>query len=598
MNQGTSIRWLIREADPPSVQRLSQALGVSPLLARLLTLRGVADPEPARRFLHPDLTHLHNPLAMLGMEAAVRRIFQAVERREKILIYGDYDVDGSLAAVVLETALKLVGAEVSHHIPHRMREGYGMRPEVIEQAGGEGFSLIISVDTGIRAFAVVERARELGLDCIITDHHLPASSEGTPESIPRALAVLNPKQPRCAYPDKNLCGAGVAFKLVQALLEAHPASSARTARLLPSFLKLVCIGTIADSVPLVGENRVIARLGLEGLRLPVNPGLKALLRAAGMDGKPVTAWDVGFRLAPRLNAAGRMESAQDVMELFSLADPERTQELAQKLNRLNSERQNAEQTILVEIEERFQRQPEQFADSCLVVDGDGWHRGVIGIVASRLAERFHRPALVISRENGVGHGSGRSGEKFHLLQALTACADVFDRFGGHAQAAGFALRVERIAELRRRLNEHVAGCLNPADLTPEIKIDAEVSFRELSPDIFEELERLAPHGPGNPRPLFCSRDLQLRGRPRLLKEKHLKMQVARDGKVFDVLGWRKGGMLETLSSGNPTLDLAFYLSENSMANGEQIRLELVDAVCGIPPGSPSHATPGSRPEGQ
>ena len=485
----------------------------------MLVLRGVSDPESARRFLSPDLAHLHDPFRMLSMDTAVGRIVQAIERREKILIYGDYDVDGAMAVVVLDAALKLVGAEAHHHIPHRMREGYGMRTEVVERARAEGFSVLISVDTGIRAFAVVDRARELGLDCIITDHHLPANEGSVAGTVPRALAVLNPKQPGCAYPDKDLCGTGVAFKLAQALLTSRAETSARVARLLPSFLKLVCIGTIADSVPLVGENRVIARLGLDALRRPVNPGLKALVEAAGLDGMPITSWDVGFRLAPRLNAAGRMESAQDVIDLFTRASPAEAQELALKLNRLNADRQDAERAILDEIEERIERQPEDFAGSCLVVAGEGWHRGVIGIVASRLVDRFHRPALVISVESGAGHGSGRSIEKFHLLDALTACADVFDRFGGHRQAAGFGLPAERIGDLRRRMNEYAPRCLVPSDFVPEIHLDAEISLSDLTPETVQDLERLAPHGYGNPRPVFGCRKVRLQGRPRLLKEK-------------------------------------------------------------------------------
>jgi len=570
------MRWVIREADPASVRNLSDSLDISPLLARLLALRGVTDPEAAQRFLSPELSHLHDPFGMLGMEAAVRRIRQAAERREKILIYGDYDVDGTVAVVILDAALKRVGAETRHHIPDRMREGYGMRTEVVERARQEGFSVLISVDTGIRAFAVVERARELGLDCIITDHHLPASEDGIAESVPRALAVLNPKQPGCPYPDKNLCGAGVAFKLAQALLSSHPETADRVPRLLSSFLKLVCIGTIADSVPLVGENRVIARMGLEGLRLPVNPGLKALVGAAGLDGMPITAWDVGFRLAPRLNAAGRMESAQDVIDLFTRADPAEAQELAAKLNRLNSERQTAEQSILAEIEERCERRPEEFAGQCLVVDGEGWHRGVIGIVASRLVDRFHRPALVISRDDSIGYGSGRSIEKFHLLEALTSCAEVFDRFGGHRQAAGFALPADRIGELRRRLNEYAARHLAPEDLVAELELDAEISLRDLAPETLRELERLAPHGYGNPRPVFCSRGVRLQGRPRLLKEKHLKMQVSQEGRAAEVIGWRKGSWVEPLAARNSPFDLAFRLASRPPAKETRMELELVD----------------------
>ena len=570
------MRWVIREADPAFVRTLSESLGVSALLARMLVLRGVSDPESARRFLSPDLAHLHDPFRMLSMDTAVGRIVQAIERREKILIYGDYDVDGAMAVVVLDAALKLVGAEAHHHIPHRMREGYGMRTEVVERAHAEGFSVLISVDTGIRAFAVVDRARELGLDCIITDHHLPANEGSVAGTVPRALAVLNPKQPGCAYPDKDLCGTGVAFKLAQALLSSRAETSARVARLLPSFLKLVCIGTIADSVPLVGENRVIARLGLDALRRPVNPGLKALVEAAGLDGMPITSWDVGFRLAPRLNAAGRMESAQDVIDLFTRASPAEAQELALKLNRLNADRQDAERAILDEIEERIERQPEEFAGSCLVVAGEGWHRGVIGIVASRLVDRFHRPALVVSVESGAGHGSGRSIEKFHLLDALTACADLFDRFGGHRQAAGFGLPAERIGDLRRRMNEYAARCLVPSDFVPEIHLDAELSLSDLTPETVQDLERLAPHGYGNPRPVFGCRKVRLQGRPRLLKGKHLKMQVSEGGRVFTALAWRKASWLERLAASDLAFDVAFSPTQNTFQGQTHTELELLD----------------------
>ena len=574
------MRWLMQEVDAECARRLSGELGVSPLLGRLLLLRGLAGAEEARRFLRPEIGHLHDPLQMRGMEAAVGRILQAAERGEKILVYGDYDVDGSLAAVILQTALTLLGAAAQPFIPHRMRDGYGMREEVLEQAQREGYSVVISVDTGIRAFGVVERARELGLDCIITDHHLPDTAPGTSHGIPRALAVLNPKQPHCTYPDKNLCGAGVAFKLVQALLEAREADAARRERLLASFLKLVAIGSIADSVPLVGENRVIAGLGLKGLLTPANHGLKALLEVAGLEGKAVSTVDVGFRLAPRINAAGRMESARDVIDLFTSAGPERAREIAEKLNRLNTERQQAEQGILDEIEKLSTEEPARFADLCLVLDGEGWHRGVIGIVASRMVDRFQRPALVIACEDGIGYGSGRSIERFHLLDALTACQEVFDRFGGHAQAAGFALPVERIPELRRRLNDYAASRLGAEDLVPELKIDAEISFSDLTPELLEELELLAPHGIGNPRPVFCAREARLLGQPRLLKEKHLKMQVTQQGRTITVVGWRKGDWIERLHPPDGSLDLAFHLGTNHYQNLTTMQLELLDLAVG------------------
>ncbi len=573
------MRWVLPEIDREAARRLSRELGVSPLLGRMLVLRGYSDPEQADRFLHPRLAHLHDPFRIRGMDAAVGRILEAIRRRERILIYGDYDVDGTMAVVVLQAALRQVGCEVLHYIPHRLRDGYGMREEVVEQAREQGISLIISVDTGIRAFAVVERARELGLDCIITDHHLPVRPGPEASGVPRAVAVLNPKQPNCSYPDKNLCGAGVAFKLAQAVLVAQGLEAAQVARMLASFLKLVSIGTIADSVPLVGENRVIARLGLEGLSRPVNAGLKALLEAAGLSGKAVSAWDVAFRLAPRLNAAGRMESAQQVIELFSVTDSDRAQELALKLNRLNAERQNAEQQILAEIDERHRRQPEDFSRGFLVLAGEGWHRGVLGIVASRLVDRFQRPTLVIALEQGTGHGSGRSAGNFHLLDALTACEDLFDRFGGHAQAAGFALPTDRIAELRRRLNEYAAGDLRAEDGGPGIEVDAEVSFADLSPALFEELEQLAPFGSGNPRPVFLARDVRVLGRPRLLQEKHLKMQVVEQACSLDAVGWRKANWLERLNVADASLDLAFHLGLNHYQNQARLQLELLDLDC-------------------
>ncbi len=580
------MRWQIREADDQCVQELAGVLKLPPLLCRMLVLRKQCDPAQARRFLNPELSHLHNPFLMRGMEEAVGRIFQAVERQEKILIYGDYDVDGALAVVVLRMALTMSGADVRHHIPHRLLEGYGMREEIIEQAERENVSLVISVDTGIRAFPVVERARQLGLDCIITDHHLPQDSPDARDGdmIPQALAVLNPKQANCNYPEKNLCGAGVAFKLAQALLERHPEHSRRVATLLPSFLKLVSIGTIADSVPLVGENRVIAKLGLEGLTKPANHGLKALIEVAGLAGKSITAMDVGFRLAPRLNAAGRMESAQDVIDLFTTTEAARAQEIAQKLNRLNSERQKAEQEILAEIEERQRREPEIFSGHAIVVEGQGWHRGVMGIVASRILERYRRPTLVISCEEGAGHcsghGSGRSFENFHLLDALTSCEDLFERFGGHACAAGFVTPVERIPELRRRLNEFAARRGSEGHAEPELEVDAEVSLADLTPQFVRELEQLGPYGFGNPRPVFSARHAHLSGRPRLLQEKHLKCQVAQEGRSLDAIGWRKGGWMEKLQDPSSSLDLAFSPSLNHYQNRTTTQLELLDLVVG------------------
>jgi single-stranded-DNA-specific exonuclease len=575
------MRWTIRDAPTQSVQELVRELGISPLLARLLVLRGVGDAPAANRFLHPQLEHLHDPFEMLGMDTAVRRIYQAIDRGEKILIYGDYDVDGSLAVVVLRIALSLIGAQVSHYIPHRVRDGYGMREDVIEQACRDHYSVIISVDTGIRAFPVVIRAKELGLDCIITDHHLPlkdganANGPSLRDVIPQAHAVLNPKQYGCAYADKNLCGVGVAFKLAQALLQSHPSHSLRMNVLLPSLLKVVCIGTIADNVPLSGENRVIASLGLDGLVKPVNHGLKALLEAAGLDGKKITAEDVAFRLAPRINAAGRMESAQDVIDLFTATDAATARETALKFNRLNADRQAAEQNVIAEIEERFRQSPELPAAACLVIEGDTWHRGVVGIVASRVLERYNRPALVMTCEDGLAHGSGRSYEGFPLLDALTSCSELFERFGGHACAAGFVVRTENIGELRKRLNAFAKTI--PADLRsePELVVDAEVSLSDLSLDLMQEIEQLGPHGYGNPQPVFAAYGVNVRG-ARIIKEKHLKFSAEQGGRLVDVIGWRKAGLMASLA--DDPVSLAFKASINNYRDRSSVQLELLDLL--------------------
>jgi len=411
------VRWVLKEVDQQLTSDLARQASLPPLIARLLVGRGVRSAEEAQRFLIPAIDHLHSPYLMLGMKAAVERLQRAIANQEKILIYGDYDVDGTTAIVILKKAIEILGGSAEFHVPHRIKEGYGMRDEVIERAAANGVRLVISVDTGIRAFAAAETARQLGLDLIVSDHHLPEE-----HGVPHALAVLNPNQHGCDYPCKHLCGAGVAFKLAQALLEARDEREAQT-RLLPSFLKMVAIATIADAVPLVGENRVIAKLGLQGLRDPRNPGLRALMQISQLQDRQrnLTASDVAFRIAPRINAAGRMDIAQSVIDLFGTSDSESAVQIAQKLNDLNSDRQQTEQMILKEIDLRLTEDPEFQDASCVVLDGEGWHRGVIGIIASRVVERTGRPALVLSRENGEAQGSGRSIPAYHLLEALESC---------------------------------------------------------------------------------------------------------------------------------------------------------------------------------
>jgi single-stranded-DNA-specific exonuclease len=526
------MRWDLKAADSQVVDRLSSELSSQPslrpkdpklasTLARLLVMRGITDIEAAEQFLTPSLSQLHSPYLMAGMKSAIDRIEAAIENKEQILIYGDYDVDGTTAIVILKTAIELCGGGADFHVPHRIRDGYDMRDDVIERAAAAGIKLIISVDMGIRAFAPAETARRLGVDLIVTDHHLPG-----PQGIPAALAVVNPNQAGCDYPCKALCGAGVAFKLAQGLIERRVPEAGRT-RLLNSFMKVAAIATIADAVPLIGENRVFAKLGLEGLRSPVNPGLRALIEVAQLShGRPLSSGEVAFRIAPRINAAGRMDVARDVIELFDVKDPARARELANKLDQLNSDRQEEERRILHSIFTHFEDQPTLREAFCIVIDGEGWHRGVIGITATRVVERYGRPTLVISRNGEEAHGSGRSIRPFHLLNALESCADLFTRFGGHSHAVGFSLPSANLPALRTRLDEYARSRLTLADFAPSLNFDVELSLDQVTPEFFNILQRLEPFGVGNPQPVFTSRGVRLMASPRVMKEKHVKLKLS------------------------------------------------------------------------
>src|SRR5579862_6555317 len=449
------------------------------ILAPLLVARNITDSASAARFLFPSLSHLHAPEQMTGLRCAVDRIDAAIERKEPILIYGDYDVDGTMAIIILKTAIELCGGTTDFHVPHRIREGYDMRDDVIERAAAAGIRLIVSVDMGIRAFAPAETAHRLGVDLIVTDHHLPGH-----DGVPNALAVVNPNQKGCEYPYKQLCGAGVAFKLAQGLMQRRLDAGLQS-KLLLSFMKVVAIATIADAVPLTGENRVFASLGLDALRKAVNPGLKALLEVAQISAKrPPTSGEVGFRIAPRINAAGRMDVARDVIELFSVKDAARARELAAKLDHLNSDRQEEEKKILRAVEERFTGDPTLSDSYCIVVDGEGWHRGVIGITATRIVERYNRPTVVISRDGAEAFGSGRSIRAFHLLEAIESCGPLFSRYGGHSHACGFAMPAANVPKLRARLDQFARTKLKLSDFEPTLEIDGELGLTDVTPELF------------------------------------------------------------------------------------------------------------------
>ena len=557
--------WKIAQPDPERSRELARALNISGILANLLLNRGIQATEPARKFLNPQLSHLHDPFLMCDLELAVDRIQEAIERRQKILIYGDYDVDGSTAVVILKKALEMLGADCSYYIPRRLVDGYGLKTSVLERAAGEGIKLVITVDTGIRAYEAVERARELNLDCVITDHHLPENG------LPKALAVVNPNRADCPYPDKHLSGVGVAFKLVQALF-----TKTTKEKYLSSFLKVVAIGTIADVVPLIGENRVFTKLGLEGLQAPTNLGLRSLIETAGLEGRSITSTDVGFRLAPRINAVGRMGGSGEAVELFAAKDKEEARRIAGEMNRLNRERQLIVDQILKAIEQQIDSDAELAKAPIKVIEGENWHIGVLGIVASKITDRFYRPTLVISKIDGVGSGSGRAPKGFHLLQALESCRDLLERFGGHAQAAGFRLPSTKVAELRERINRYAASAIDLEPMERRLKVDAEIRLSDVDDVVFRQIQRLSPFGNENPTPVFVAHQLTLIAEPRILKGKHLKFRVEQDGRAIDALAWNMADRLPSIRKSGGILSLAFELSQNPQPRFKVLQLVVRD----------------------
>ncbi len=578
------VKWVVAAGESDAAAALSRRLGIPGPIAQLLICRGFGTVEAVEAFLKPGLGQLHDPYRMLGMSRAVARLREALERHEPVLIYGDYDVDGTVATVLLKTAMERsgaalgVGADVRYHIPHRIREGYGMTDARIEAAAAEGVRLVVSVDTGIRAFAAADEAKRVGLDLIVTDHHLPDGVEGVPE----AVAVLNPNQAGCEYPFKELCGAGVAFKLAQALLESTAPDETAKVRLrektLPSFLKLLAIATIADAVPLIGENRAIASLGLAELRKPSQAGLKALMELAQIDTtRPISATDVGFRLAPRINAAGRMDIASDVVEMFLTRDGAVARELAEKLHRLNDERRATEAEALRSIEAQIEAMADG-APACFVLDdaesGSVWHRGVIGILASRVVDKTRRPALVVTHEDGQAYGSGRSVSGFHLLDALTAVdgeseGRLFSRFGGHAHAVGFSLASERVGELRERIVRYASTAHGGVEVSKELNCDAEVRLGELTEEFLAALEQMGPFGIGNVEPVLVSRGVRLSAALKVIKDRHLRVTVedVTDGTRFGGMAWsrRTDWAAEAQEAGwtsGDLMDLAYRLRRN------------------------------------
>ena len=561
--------WDHPAVDESQVTALTTPLGLNRVIARLLVLRGISSPEAAVRFLNPSLDQLHDPFLVTDLSVGVDRLLAAIESGERIAIHGDYDVDGVTSTVMLRRVVSLLGGDVIHYIPERLTDGYGLQPEGIDRLKAMGIQVVVSVDCGIRSLAAAVRAREVGIDLVITDHHEPGSA------LPPALAVINPRRSDCTYPDKDLAGVGVAFKVVQALC-------ARTGhtRWIPSFLKLAALGTVADVVPLRGENRVLARLGLDQLtRGRHTAGLQALIDACGLGGKKIGSYEVGFMLAPRVNAAGRMATPDLATRLLLAVDESQAaeaRELADRLDAENTRRREEEAEILKQARRAIATDPEIGAQNLLVIWGEGWHRGVIGIVASKLVDQFCRPTLVLSVDGDVAHGSGRSIPGFDLLGALERCHDLFERFGGHHQAAGVVIEAGRLLELRQRLADLAKEQLGPDDLIPRLGIDAALPLSGISESLLQGLGALEPFGQGNRRPVFQADPVEIVDGPHTMKDRHLRMTVRQDHRRFRAVAWRAAERQEFYRAHRSALNIAFSLTENTYRGETFIELNVAD----------------------
>jgi single-stranded-DNA-specific exonuclease len=554
--------WKLSEPREEAGQ-LAAELGIPLPIAQILINRRITEPESARRFLYGSIDDLYDPHLMAGMKEAVDRVLGAIERGEKILIFGDYDVDGVLSVVMLHKALESLGADVGYFIPERLKEGYGIKDEHVEVATGRGAHLVISVDCGIKANGFVRKAKEKGIDVIITDHHLPG-----PE-LPDALAILNPLVPSSNYPDKNLAGVGVAFKLIQALLERK----GKTAQL-RHYLKLVSIGTISDVAKLKGENRIFVKQGLKELGDVSNIGLKSLIDICGLKGKKISEGDVGFRIGPRLNAAGRMKNADLAVKLFFSESMKDALPLARILDKLNSERQTTEEKIYTEAYERVKMKDFDKRYKILIMGNEEWHPGVIGIVASKLKDTFYRPVILFSYGDGKARGSGRSISEFSLIDCLKECQNYFLTYGGHELAVGCTLERERLPAFKQAANAVAESRITDEDIRRKIPIDARLGFKDISDSFLECLSLLSPFGVGNPRPAFLTEGAEVLSPPQSLKEgKHAKFLLRQSGRILEAIGWGKGEWTSRVRKGD-RIDVAYGFQFSSYRGEEKLYLSL------------------------
>lgn len=581
-------RWILPEPHA-AASALAERLRTSPLIAQLLLNRGLSELDDCHNFLRPSLKCLHDPALIPNLTAAAQRIAKAIRDGEKIVIYGDYDVDGITAVAILWHAIRLLGGTCDYYIPHRIDEGYGLNADAIAQICDAGAKLIISVDCGVTAIDPARVARDRGVDLIITDHHefkgRDPAGEGpeNPASIdlPDCFAVVHPRLPGSTYPNPHLCGAGVAFKLAWGIGLAMSGGS-RVSDEFRNYLvdatALAALGTIADVVPLIGENRILAHFGLSGLKASKLNGIRALIASAGLDGQSIDCYHVGFLLAPRLNACGRMGHANLAAEMLTSASEAKAQEIATYLEQQNRARQTLERKILDEaIAQVEELGLNREGNRAIVLGGEGWHPGVIGIVASRIVDRFHRPTIMVALNNGQGQGSGRSVSGFHLARALESCASLLDACGGHEMAAGLKLRGENFESFRQAFLEHANQTIDPTLLVPELHLDCIAELSHMNHALVSELNRLGPFGHGNRRPILCCKGLTLAGPPRRVGKTgdHLQLFVKQGKHHMKCIAFGAGALFDKLQPGI-TIDLAVEPQINEFNGRTTVELTVKD----------------------
>lgn len=556
--------WLLREFDRDRVVEISKEFHISPLISIILYNRGICDSGDITEFLKCDLSGLHDPYLLKGMREAVERIKQAKADNEKITIYGDYDVDGITSIAILYKHLSSMGFEVDFYVPDRIQEGYGVNRGALDKIRQNGTKVLITVDTGITAVDETEYAREIGMDIIITDHH------ECKEKIPNAYAAIDPKRKDCQYPFKNLAGVGVAFKLIQAL-----DSSCSVEDLMTRYADLLCLGTVADISPLIDENRIIVTEGLKRFRSTENIGLKALIDVSINNNKAVTTSTIGYIIAPRINASGRLGCAARSVEMFLTDDRDRAYELANDLCKENTIRQQTEQQMFAEALEYIEENPKIKEDKVLIIPHRNWHHGIVGIVSSKITEKFYKPSILFAIDGDEAKGSGRSISGYNLFEALENCSDLLEKFGGHELAAGLSIKTENIEKFRKAINEYAAAKLEEKTLVPTINIDAIIKPAYITLETVDEINKLQPFGVDNPTPVFAVRNIKIHKISTMSENRHLRMTLLKDNKFLDAVGFGMGEYYNYLKEGD-FVEVAFGLDINDYKGYKNVQLILKD----------------------